>query len=291
MSKTWRSGAAGAVLALMMTLAAVAWQPVGGKGGGATVGAEAAKAAGAKLRLLRTRELRQGYEAGVSPATASGLAQSGLPASENWLLLDLVMDGAPEKARIVSAEFVSATARDDLGADLVGPAMKRVEGRDPTKTLERWSEQTLLKHDHAPALCWYLAAPERGAKEFTANLVVRLELSGKRDQVAVPGDREWHPLEHPSLRGLNARARVRSEGEILGWYLEVEPREAAKYLMWVRPSPPQFTGRAHWSSADRNGMSYKLAKHYKPGDSVEIDVMAELSVVEAEFAVEKQRLP
>lgn len=207
------------------------------------------------------------------------------PKVGNWLSFDLALDGIPDSSRIASVELLSASAADDLGADLVGPMIAHAGGEMST-----WQSRSILVHDAAPSIRWYVVAPSRRASTVSGTLVVRAKIAARRDSLVLKPTRAWKRLEHASVNGMNAEFRYRREGE-LSVYLEVRPRGVEDFMFFIHPRPPQFRGRAHYSSADSQGVSFLLAKDTPEGADVRVQILADVTTLDATLTLNAHALP
>lgn len=239
----------------------------------------------ATLRLVRTRELRQQFEPGESLESPHAVFDNGGPPGGDWLMFDLAFAGIPEKSRVVHVKVVSESAKDDVGTDLVAGVMERLRG-----DLRKRAEQAILMSDAAPAIRWFVAAPPRKAATVDAALVVRAEISAKRDPLEIRPTREWQALDHPSVNGMKAEYRWSTPAG-MGPYLEVRPRGVEKYINFISARPPHFRGRAHYSSGDSYGVSFLLAKGTAEGEAISIDLHADLKTVDATLKLNAHPLP
>lgn len=243
-----------------------------------------ANAAEATIRVLRTREVRQSVEPGATLKSPQLFSDDG-PKVGSWLMFDLALEGIPDSSRLVSVELLSACAKDDLGTDLVGPMIAQASGNT-----KEWQERSILVHDDAPSIRWFVTAPPRTASTVDGSLVVRAKMAAKRDTLVLRPTQTWQKLDHPSVNGLNAEYRW-SNVAGLGPYLEVRPREAAEYVYSFSPRPPQFRGRAKYSGADSKGVQYLLTKDTAESSEVKVQILGDVKTVEATLTMKTHELP
>lgn len=246
--------------------------------------ARSGESAAMSLRVLRTREVRQTFEPGMTLESPLVFADDG-PKVGGWLMFDLAFDGVVDSSRIVSVELLSASAKDDLGTDLVGPMLVQAGG-----DVKKWQGRSILVHDAAPSIRWFVVAPPRKATSVDGTLVVRAKIAARRDTRTIKPTGEWKKLDHESVNGMNAEFRY-SRPSGMGPYLEVRPRGAEDYIFSISPRPPQFRGRAKYSVADRNGVDFLLAKETPEGADVSVQILADVKSVEATLVLKGHELP
>ncbi len=145
------------------------------------------------LRLLRTRESRQSLE-NDAPLEATFVGTEGGPPHGNWLAMDLTLENVPASSRLVSVEIVSASVMDDLGTDLLAAMIKDV-GANP----KSWTDRSLLMHDTAPSVRWFVAVPPRRARTIDATLIVRMRVAATKETIVLAPTSSWTKIESPSL--------------------------------------------------------------------------------------------
>ncbi len=77
----------------------------------------------------------------------------------------------------------------------------------------------------------------------------------------------------------------------MGPYLDIRPRGVEELLYSIAPRPPQFRGRAHYTSADRFGTQFLLAKGTPEGADVTLQILADITTVEATLTLNGHTLP
>lgn len=236
------------------------------------------------LRVLRTREFRERFEPGtdkqrvmLSPTPGVGMG--------DWLVFDLSLEGLPSTSRIVDVEMTSASAKDDLGNDLIGPLVKLCAD-DPKEFATRYVQPG----EQGPTIRWLIAAPQRAAKSIDATLLVRVRVASGLDTLTLRPTGDWRRLEHPSMDGLKAEYRRSSIGT-LGPYLNVRPRGAETLIYGLSPRPPQFRGRAAPSGRDSFGASFLLAKDTPEDAEVQVSILSGIQTYEATLTLKAHDLP
>lgn len=241
-------------------------------------------APGVSLRVLQAREVRQSFAPGVTLESPLVFVDDG-PKIGSWLMFDLAFDGVPDSSRIVSVELLSASAEDELGTDLVGPMLAQAGG-----DVKKWQGRSILVHDAAPSIRWFVIAPPRKASTVDGTLVVRAKLAARRDTLTIKPTGAWKSLDHESVKGMNAEFRY-SRPSGMGPYLDVRPRGVEEYIFSISPRPPQFRGRAKYSAADRNGVEFLLAKETPEGVDVSVQVLADITTIDATLVLKGHELP
>ncbi|MFO0832488.1 MAG: hypothetical protein U0637_11705 [Phycisphaerales bacterium] len=238
------------------------------------------------LSLLRTCEHRESFAPATSLETA-GLFLEGIPSKGEWLMFDIAVPDVPPSTRIVDAEFIAASATDNLGADLVGPLIRQYQ--DHPGDVRDWTSQTLRLHDAAPTLRWFVQAPSRSATTVNASLRIKLRVSDARDTITINPTRDWQAFDHGALKDLNAQYRWSADGSLTR--LSIRPRAAETMIFFLSPRPPQFRGRPHWSSADSQAMSYLLANNTPEAAPVTLQTFANIRTIDAVLTLSNHPLP